>query len=251
MASTQLRDDIRQFLPPNLPDREKKNLLELADLMDDLGRSSATARGNDFYVDEKSLRKLLKKTVPREFEERCIATLAALPDSKLLRQTPGQEAPKGELRKVGWKELAAHVAQQVPAARVQDAGLDASPTQEELLRAVKVHIPDLPDDFFEPAVFRAHLDKISRETATEGAIGAERFYDPWGCLVNHLGFWGAVAAVVFVFVVIMALNASLGAVGAAFWTLFWGYMWAYGATGFVFYVIVVIVSCLIGFTPPF
>lgn len=249
MPDTHPGKPVQAELPADLPQEARKRLLELADSLEDLGRK-AGAGGGFYCVDEECLRKILERHFPRNFEDRCIASLASLRDTKLVRTLPGTD-PSNHDRRVGWSELSAQVTRRMPAPAGMDTGLSANSSEDDLLRAVKHLVPEVPEDFFAPDVLRAHLDRLFQDVPTGDLAKARAFYDPWGCMVNHLGFWGALAAVVIVAVVILALNAALAFTGALFWATFWGAMAAFGLAGAVFSVVIVLVTCLLGFTPPF
>jgi hypothetical protein len=78
----------------------------------------------------------------------------------------------------------------------------------------------------------------------------------WDCLVSNLGFWGAVGALIFVAAVIASIDAAIVASGGviggeAFWSAYWSALAGFGIAGAVLWVILVIVSCIVGFQPPF
>jgi hypothetical protein len=247
----------QHFVDPKSQQRFRK----LADELDSIGRIEDST--GEVYIHKERFRELLREFVPSEFAERCLASLAASPDNRFLPETNPGTAAKW-VRPLGWEGLRQHTGRVVPeAARREFYGDDGVPIHDAVLKALQGYWPNLPGDVLEPVNFREQVflrlsaaDDLSESMGSSGTLRISAGGDFWSCLVDHLGFWGAVAAIIFIIVVGMSLDAAIIAAGgviggSAFWDAFWTAFATYGIEGAVFEVIVSIIACLLGFEPPF
>jgi hypothetical protein len=170
---------------------------------------------------------------------------------------------KGRLQPAPWVTLEQRCASLMPPDAPKDSDLGEQPSGHGIIAAFQRRQgggSPAPDYMFEPSEFRSELNKILTgfdvtQVLAEPRTGAQaRAAVPniWDCLVRNLGFWMAVAAVVFVLAVFIAVDAALvasgGLLGVAFWAAFWPALAVSVVAGASLWVITVIVSCLMGWS---
>ena len=197
----------------------QKRVVKVAEMMEDLGLSDD--RTNEVYVDENSLRKLLKEASPGS-EDAVIAALKRIPGSKLATAGPGK-------RKIPWDNLAKRMPRME---RSREAAVELNPYSsfEEIRQAVQQKFPDVQDDTFQPkALDDAFRKALEAPRAAEEALPG----DIWNCMVRHFGWWGAImlvttaAVIIAVVLALLAIWASPILIGGtAFWGVFWLAFWA-------------------------
>src|SRR5687767_5819499 len=118
--------------PPKIKEKlpeTKRVLLRWAELVDDLGRLDE--RSQKVYIDETSVRKLVREAVPGA-EDDVIAVLAALPDSNLTRCGGG-------MKKIPWETVSERMAPAFTTPLSADAERDPTPYEkfEDIRAAVQ------------------------------------------------------------------------------------------------------------------
>jgi hypothetical protein len=237
----------------NLTADAKARLSEITRDLDDLGRLDEAS--NKVYVDEQSLRRLLKKTFSPEFEQEAMAQLKRMPDSKLVDESG---AGHRRLTPLPWDALVDRVKALSPRpdATYDALGLTPSSTLDDINKAVKQRLPDAPDNLLEPERLRRHLRAIVKNPDALGVATVEQtgvdaatveqagvLPDIWGCFVKNLGFWGAVALGALIAAIIGALLIALGPAGIV-WAMFWTALAGIGILYLDFLVIWIVFSCL-------
>jgi hypothetical protein len=107
MVGIALRDEILPLLPAALVTEDaRQRFIELADSVDSIGRLDTTT--HEPYVDGADLRRVLAAFLPSDCADRCMETLATMPDTRLIR--PGDEVADRTLDVIGWKQLSEHAA---------------------------------------------------------------------------------------------------------------------------------------------
>jgi hypothetical protein len=195
----------------------KQRLSKAAALMDDLGLRDD--RSGEVYVDENSLRKLVKEASPGS-EDGVIEWLKRIPGSKLTKGGHG-------MQKIQWEVLAEKI--RLP----QTSGPEAAPgpyaSFEEIRRAVKQGRPDIPDDAFEPDTLqrasKAVLEAPAHTRAAE--TGAALPDAAWNCMVRKIGFWGALTLVALAFLIIQVMAVLIVMAIPIVSLTFWSFMWLY------------------------
>lgn len=240
------RNVILPKLPSQITPQHRDRFAQLADLLDNVGRFDVQSQ--EMYIDETGFRQVLRQFLPGS-ENKAITELQSIPGNKLV--PTGGTTSTTTLQVTGWSTLAATIRPERPLP-VSDSTLGPSPSVDDIRLAAQRVVPQLPDNVFDdPKVLRQHLVDAFNPPNVAQEAAQPRFYDPWGCLLNHLGFWGAVAALVFVAACLAALEAVLSAGPLLTWALFWQAFISIAPNYGILYVIIVVVSCLIGFTPPF
>ncbi len=190
----------------------KRRLEHAATLMDDLGLLDE--RSQDVYVDENSLRKLLREASPGS-EDGVIERLRRIPGSRLTRDSQG-------LKKVPWET----VAQRMVSGTVTPS-LAPGPyaSFDEIRQAIQQGRPDIPDSAFEPETLRQASEAVlgaPAPTQADAAFGISEAV--WNCMVNHGGFWSALALVADAFFMI-AIAVVLATFDILFVLTFWSLLW--------------------------
>ena len=108
----------------------KQRLSKIADLIDDLGRLDECTQ--EVYVDENSLRKLLRETSPGS-EEPVLAQLKRFPGSKLTDRGDG-------MKKIPWETLPVDA---------NPIAVGQYPTFDEIRSGVRGRYPNIPEKAFE------------------------------------------------------------------------------------------------------
>jgi hypothetical protein len=148
--------------------------------------------------------------------------------------------------------------------RLRDAVLPTLPSQADAqlrnrftrlcnrLDAAQRLVPQLPNDAFDNRPLYDLLVKAFGPPSASAQHEAFQpaLYDPWNCMVGHLGFWGAAAAVTFVALCVACLAWIITSGLPLIWPIIWEALQMFGLPFGVLYVATVIVSCLLGFTPP-
>jgi hypothetical protein len=206
----------------------KKRLIELIADLDDVGRLDPES--NELYVDEGSLRKLLKKHGSKEFEEQAMTHLQRWQGSRLSNLSGAAAGANGiaaaRLVPIRWEALVGRVDELRPApdATLAALQLNASSTEDEVNRAIKARFPNMPDRLFE----QDRLRRVATIVAGSGAptstaapnVNSVRT-DFWSCLVDNMGFWAALAALTICLAITIAFFAALGPGGVFVWAIFW------------------------------
>lgn len=117
----------------------KQRFSKIADLIDDLGRLDE--RTQEVYVDEKSLRKLLRETSPGS-EEPVLAQLKRFPGSKLSDRGDG-------MKKIPWETLAERMKPQIAPVDANPIAVGQYPTFDEIRSGVRGRYPNIPEKAFE------------------------------------------------------------------------------------------------------
>jgi hypothetical protein len=240
-----LRNRFLPKLPPQATSQLRNQYAKLCDLLDQVGRRDPKTQ--EIYVDEASFRRFLREGLPHS-EDKAIATLQAIPGNKLISSTTTN------LEVIDWSTLVATAAQAVQPAPINDSMVGPSPSIDDIRKVAQKLVHQLPNDAFENKALYDLLTKAFGPTtasAQEQALQAQpTFYDPWGCMVNHLGFWGAVAAYTFVAICVACLAWIIASGLPLIWPIIWEALQMFGLPFGVLYVATVIVTCLLGFTPP-
>lgn len=243
---TPLRDAVLPKLPSQATPQLRNHFARLCDLLDAVGRRDLQSQ--EVYIDETSFRQVLKEFLPHS-ENKAIAVLKAIPGQKLV--SSGGTSPTTTLEAIDWSTLMASARPDRPTP-IPDPGLGPSPSVVDIRKAAQRFVPQLPDNAFDNQPFYDQLVKAFGPPATTGQ--AESFqpslYDPWNCMVGHLGFWGAVAAWVFVAICVAILAWIFASGLPLIWPIIWEGAQMFGLPFGAFYVATVIISCLLGFTPP-
>jgi hypothetical protein len=210
----------------------KEPLLELARGLDGLGRLDESSQ--QVFIDETSLRGLLRAHFPSEFEDPCIGVLKQAPGSRLL-DAMGKSTI--EARPVYWQVVAANAEGFAPTleAALGSFGLTASSTTEELRKAIQQRMPHL-----DPEQLTRRVEELVTTQATATSREATAPADAasvWDCCLRHLGWWGLAAFVVVLGAVIVAASAT----GGFAWELFWWLV----AIGVVGDTLVTVLNCII------
>jgi hypothetical protein len=241
-----LRDAVLPKLPSQATPQLRNHFARLCDLLDGVGRRDVHSQ--EVYVDETSFRQVLKEFLPHS-EQKAIAVLQAIPGHKLL--SSASAVPTGTLEAIDWTTLVATVDPQC-SPPVSNPALGSSPTVDDIRKAVQRFVPQLPNNAFDNKPLYDLLVKAfgppnvgAQQEAFQPAL-----YDPWNCMVGHLGFWGAVAAMVFVAICVAIISWIIFEGLPLIWVIVWEGFQMFSLPFGIFFVAMVIVSCLLGFTPP-
>jgi hypothetical protein len=98
-------------------------------------------RTQEVYVDEKSLRKLLRETSPGS-EEPVLAQLKRFPGSKLTDRGDG-------MKKIPWETLAERMKPQIVPVDANPIAVGQYPTFDEIRSGVRGRYPNIPEKAFE------------------------------------------------------------------------------------------------------
>ena len=209
---------------PQMQRPDRARLLKLARQIDDLPRLDEDT--NECYVDERSLRVLLKEAFPPQAEDRFIAAARALPDSRLVDRADGRR-----LRAASWDEVGRRgVFRQPGDGDVEDPGLHARASGEEIRRAVKQRSPEIPDDVFEDERLLQIAEQIVGPAGSDATTEA-RMPDVgllFDCLVRSIGWWGVMLLTAALVVIVAAAGLAIalsGGLAGLIWPLFWFYFW--------------------------
>jgi hypothetical protein len=233
---------LKQHLP-----EVRRRIAKLAERIDDLGRLDEAS--GEVFVDESSLRKLLREASPRS-EDAVIERLRQFPDNKLIRGN--------RLKPIPWETLVERMERKA-VSKEPEANLRVSPysSLEEVRLEVQRQSPEIPNAAFEGETlhhqFRTVLDApgaLSKEPEVTG-----RAASPWDCMVRKLGWFAATMVVVLaaiVAVVILAVAIAAPAVApltAAWWPLFWPTFWGLAPTGMfwgnVVATLILVIACVV------
>jgi hypothetical protein len=211
----------------------KESLLELARGLDGLGRLDDASR--QVFIDETSLRGLLRTHFPPEFEDLYVRVLKEAPGSRLLDAMT--KSAIEATRPVYWQVVAANAEGFAPTleAALGSLGLTASSTTEELRKAIQQRMPTLDPDLVTRRVqelVTAQIAPTSRE-----ATAPDDLASVWDCCLRHLGWWGLAAVIV----VLGAVLAAAAATGGFAWGLFWVLV----AAGLALDTVTIVLNCII------
>src|SRR5688572_28262907 len=102
--SRPLEQALEGVKPDKLKGEVKKRCTRLARSIDALGRIDN--QSGEVFVDEASLRTLLRDVVPRDFEDRCVEQLRNLPGSKLRNFEGADKGTRENMKRIQWQALA-------------------------------------------------------------------------------------------------------------------------------------------------
>jgi hypothetical protein len=202
-----------------LSSEQKKRLVRLHHSLNELGRIDEAT--GETFVDEKSLRKLLKEHAPAGFEERCVTFLRTSPDGHLLVADWGS---RKTVKAVDWQTaFGKTVASKSQSATLESLGLSPRSTRQEVKRALQQRMPDLSDDLFDSDAGAA-LD-----AAVNGLAGMQGNPDDYwrrfqACMGALFVFWVGAAVLAFVFALrysqdILASLILVGGASVIFWAV--------------------------------
>lgn len=208
-----LEERLNLIPPDRLPRKGRLALAKLAKDLDRVGRRDADSQ--ELYLDEASFRKVLEKHLPSSFVGRLLPMLQDMTGGRdLIRAAPA----RGKGSAVLWETVAADKGMRVKQKETfEGLGLEKASTMEDLRKALKPHLPDVPDDVFSDKLgdrVRLALDRLA--SSAEGAgttvprAAAGDYWAAFGqCFAQHAGMWWRVAATVFVAALIVGLVGGL------------------------------------------
>ena len=236
-----------QYLTPE----GKKKFADIAQKLDQLGKVNPQTQ--EIFIDEQTLRNLLKTHLPAGVEDHCMLALKAASANSFIAANTVGGASQQHLNPLSWQQLSQEIKKKMKTPSVDDSQLGSSPTAEKLIQTFKQYVPNVPDSLFDPKTFREHLltaigSTASPASAETGAISESGISSIWNCLVSNLGFWVALGVVALVIVISSAIGVALvasgGTLGVAFWAAFWPALAIAGGIGASFYLITVVLVCM-------
>jgi hypothetical protein len=232
--SRPLEQALEGVKPDKLKGEVKKRWTRLARSIDALGRIDN--QSGEVFVDEASLRTLLRDVVPRDFEDRCVEQLRNLPGSKLRNFEGADKGTRENMKRIQWQALAKQVGifEEEPPATYK-VGLNNANNLEDVRKVVNQWKSDMPDVLLDPEETKRQIEGIIAQTreAREGADASPSeavttralpsVDAVYRCLIGRIGWWAAVALLAVIAAALVAINLATGGLltVATAWVVFW------------------------------
>lgn len=204
----------------------KQRFIKFGEHMDRLGRLDE--QSDEVYVEEASLRKLLKEFFPPEFEGRFITEFRTLAGNRLIA---GETTARGKLTPISWPTLASHLGKEIDRSssteKLEDLGLNRWSPLEEVCKAIRQRFPKIPDSILKPEAIQRRLLEIVNPSASASAneeTALPDFFQVAACCSRRVGWWAMFAVLTVLAVAVIAYGiaiALLGVVGLTLFPIFW------------------------------